>query len=349
MCAVLRGRVRGALIVTSLVASLSGQEDGFQKRDMGRGFLFITERDMAWPADEVRPLPLEAIDERLHRYRLAQPQLVRSMAQSLERYGQMSPIVVCIQENDHVLVDGFKRLSAARRLKGMASLVARRLDVDEQGAKAAIYNLNRMGRPPIELEEAWIVHALVREDGLSQVEAAQLLGRHKSWVNRRLAMLERLCEKAREELRLGLLTPAIARQLTRLPRGNQTAALATAREASLTSRELSGVVDLLLASSTAEQAAFVLSDPRQALRQQSDEYVHRWDPRLSVAGNRAAKRLALLLDCLAKMQSWLRYQGRGELQSCDREPLVAGFRRLVGEARLAAEASEDFVKELNLP
>jgi hypothetical protein len=275
----------------------------------------MTDRDMTWPQDEVRPLRLERIDERLHRYRLAQPKLEKSMAQSLERYGQVSPVVICVHDGEYVLIDGFKRLSAARRLKGLTSLRARRMEVDEQGAKAAIYNLNRIGQRPLELEESWIVHALVREDGLSQVEVAQLLGRHKSWVNRRLAMLERLCEAAREELRLGLLTPAMARQLTRLPRGNQAEALKTAREASLTSRELSGVVDLLLASSTQEQTAFVLSDPRRALRQSADHFVHHWDPRLSVAGNRVAKRLALLLDCLARMQSWLRYQGRGELQA----------------------------------
>lgn len=304
---------------------------------------------MTWPEDEVRLLPLEQIDERLHRYRLAQPKLEKSMAQSLERYGQVSPIVVCIQEDDYVLIDGFKRLRAARTLKGMSRLAARRMDVDEQGAKAAVYNLNRIGQRPLELEESWIVHALVREDGLSQVEAAQLLGRHKSWVNRRLAMLERLCDAAREELRLGLLSPAMARQLTRLPRGNQANALKTARETSLTSRELSGVVDLLLASSTQEQTTFVLDDPRRALRQADDRFVHHWDPRLSVAGNRVAKRLALLLDGLAKMQSWLRYQGRGELQTCDREPLESGFQRLVGEARLVSEISEDFLQELKLP
>jgi hypothetical protein len=108
-------------------------------------------------------------------------------------------------------------------------------------------------------------------------------------------------------------------------------------------------VDLLLASSTGEQTSFVLSDPRRALRQSDQQYVHHWDPRMSVAGNRVAKRLALLLDCLAKMQSWLRYQGRGELQACDREPLEDGFRRLVQEARLTAEASQDFLKELKLP
>ena len=69
---------------------------------------------MTWPEDEVRPLALERIDERLHRYRLAQPKLEKSMAQSLERYGQVSPIVICVQEDDYVLIDGFKRLNAAQ-------------------------------------------------------------------------------------------------------------------------------------------------------------------------------------------------------------------------------------------
>ena len=53
-----------------------------------------------------------------------------------------------------------------------------------------ILALNGTGRGMKELEEAWIVHALVREDGLSQVQVAELLERHKSWVSRRLALLE---------------------------------------------------------------------------------------------------------------------------------------------------------------
>jgi hypothetical protein len=309
----------------------------------------MTDRPVNWPQDQVQPLPLERIDERLCRYRLQDASWERKMVQSLERYGQLSPIVVCLHEEAYVLIDGFKRLRAARVLSGITQLQARHIEVDQQGAKAAIYNLNRIGQRPQELEESWIVHALVREDGLSQVEAAQLLGRHKSWVCRRLAMLERLCESAQDELRLGLLTPALARQLTRLPMGNQADALNTTREASLTCTELSKVVDLLLASSTQEQTAFVLSDPRRALRQADERFTHYWDPRMSVEGNRVAKRLAMLLDCLAKMHSWLKYQGRGTLQACDREPLVDGFRRLVQEAALVSEASHDLVHELNLP
>lgn len=309
----------------------------------------MTDRTAKWTEDAVQPLPLERIDERLCRYRLQNARWEEKMARSLQRYGQMSPVVVCQHDEEYVLIDGFKRLRAARTLTGMGQLQARRLDVDEQGAKAAIYQLNRISQRPHELEESWIVHALVREDGLTQVEAAQLLGRHKSWVCRRLAMLERLCDTAKEELRLGLVTPAIARQLTRLPMGNQAEALHATREASLTSTELSQVVDLLLASSTEEQTTFVLSDPRRALRQADESFVHFWDPRMSAEGNRVAKRLALLLDCLAKMNTWLRYQGRGALQACDREPLEEGFRRLMQESALVSEAARDFVQELSLP
>jgi len=40
------------------------------------------------------------------------------------------------------------------------------LSIDERAAKAAIHGLNSIGGRPSELEEAWIVQALVREDGL---------------------------------------------------------------------------------------------------------------------------------------------------------------------------------------
>ena len=299
-----------------------------------------------WSADEIRSVPLERLDERFRRYRLVDAGAERAVRRSLERYGQLAPIVVWEQDEELVLIDGFKRLQAARTLKGMASLAARCLEVDAQSAKAAIYTLNRLSRPPQELEEAWIVHALVREDGLSQVDAGALLGRHKSWVNRRLAMWERLAEAAKEELRLGLLSPTMARQLTRLPVGNQTEALATAREAALTSAELSGVVDLLLASSTGEQKSLVLQEPRRALRQAQGSPVPSWDPRLSTAGNRVARQLGALLERLAQMHSWLRYSGRGVLLACDREPLQPGFERLLAETAAVREATGDFLAEL---
>jgi len=248
-----------------------------------------------------------------------------------------------------VLVDGFKRLRASRSLKGVTSLQARKLEVDEQGAKAAIFNLNRITSRPNELEESWIIYALVHDDGLEQVEVAQMLSRHKSWVNRRLALIERLTDQAREALRLGLLTPTQARHLTQLPRGNQNAAMQCASQHSLTSRELSEAVRLLQSASTQEQTQFVLEKPREAIRQSQDSYVHQWDPRLSSAGNRIARRLGLLLDLATKMNHWLRLTGRSELGACDRPILLPGFVKLGQECALLAESSSDFIKELQLP
>jgi len=302
-----------------------------------------------WTAEEFRALPLEEIDERYARYRLSVLEAEETMARSLRRYGQISPLVVCLREEVPVLIDGFKRLRAARGLQGFSSLSARRIEADERGAKAAMYGLNRIGRHLGELEEAWLVQALVREDGLSQVEVALLLGRHKSWVCRRLAMMEKLCPAAQEDLRLGLLSPTMARQLTRLPAGNQQEVLETGRRDSLTAAELRGVVDLLLASGTREKAAFVLEKPRAALRESQAGEVRGWDPRLSTAGNRVSRQLAMLLDQLARMANWLRHQGRGDLAMCDRSVLEPAFVRLAAEARMVAELTEDFVKEIHLP
>jgi hypothetical protein len=79
----------------------------------------------------------------------------------------------------------------------------------------------------------------------ASAKAAHLLGQHKSWVCRRLALLEKLSDEVKEDLRLGLLGPALARQLVRLPAGNQEAVLALTRRQTLTAQEVSGVIDLL--------------------------------------------------------------------------------------------------------
>ena len=299
--------------------------------------------------DSVRSLDLTDFDLRFDRYRIIQPKADLLMARSLSKYSQLAPIIYCQLEGSLVLVDGFKRLRAARTLKGTTSLQARLLEVDEHGAKAAIFNLNRITSKPNELEESWIIYALVHDDGLQQIEVAQMLGRHKSWINRRLALIERLTDEAREALRLGLISPTQARHMTQLPRGNQNAAMQCATEHALTSRELSEMVGLLQASSTQEQTQFVLEKPREAIRQSKEHYVHQWDPRLSPAGNRAAKRLGFLLDSASKMNHWLRLSGRSELQACDRPILVESFAKLQQESSLLTESTNDFIKELRIP
>jgi ParB-like chromosome segregation protein Spo0J len=149
---------------------------------------------LRWADNNLLDLKWEEIGEHYGRYRLHVPEAERAMARSLERYGQLSPVVVCRRQDRYELIDGFKRLGAVRGLAQIPRLSARLMEADERQAKAAIYGLNRAGD---RTREAWIIQALVREDGLSQVEVAELLGRHKSWVCRRLALIERLGPKAK--------------------------------------------------------------------------------------------------------------------------------------------------------
>jgi ParB/RepB/Spo0J family partition protein len=268
------------------------------------------------------------------------------MAGSLRRWGQLSPVVVCRRRQELEVLDGFKRLAAARQVAGWATLSVRVVDVDERTAKAAILGLNRGQRPVRELEEAWIVQALVRDDGLTQVEAAHLLGQHKSWVCRRLALLERLSVEVKEDLRLGLLGPALARQLVRLPAGNdasgnervgnQQAVLALVRRETLTAQEVSEVIDLLAGASD-EQAAFVLEKPREALAQVHGVPPGLRDPRLSRAGNWLARHLGHTLEALVRVETWLRTPNERELRAPDRAIVRPLLERVGDQASTVAE------------
>lgn len=293
---------------------------------------------MSWHDGITRPVSLDKLGQRYRRYRLADPEAEEAMAGSLRRWGQLSPVVACARGDTLELIDGFKRFSAARQIRELTSLSVRVLDMDEPTAKAAILSLNRGQRPVRELEEAWVVQGLVRDDGMTQVEAGHLLGRHKSWVCRRLALLEKLSVAVKEDLRLGLIGPSLARELTRLPTGNQEAVLALSRSAALTAQEVSGVIDLLQGASE-EQAAFVLAKPREALKLALGPGMPMAlrDPRLSRAGNWLAWRLRQAHESLVRVENWLRTPNECELHACDRELLQPLLARVGDQAGVVAE------------
>jgi ParB-like chromosome segregation protein Spo0J len=301
------------------------------------------------PSGHLTPVRLDELGDHFRRYRLRVPQAVQAMAQSLRRWGQCAPIVATLREEKPQVLDGFTRREAAQQVRGMTTLSVRLIDVDDRRAKAAIYGLNQTGRRPHELEEAWIVQALVREDGLSQLEAGELLGRHKSWVCRRLALLEKLCTDVRQDLEVGLLTPTAAREIARLPAGNQSEVLDISRREALGSDELGGVVRLLLGAVTAEQKLFVLTKPREALGQAGAAPREGWDPRLSARGNRVSKQLAVLLDRLSWAENFLECRGWTALVASDRLVLGPVFARLARDAKCVAEAAGDLAVEMSRP
>jgi ParB-like chromosome segregation protein Spo0J len=64
-----------------------------------------------WASEKLLELKPEEIGEHYGRYRPHVPEAERAMAKSLERYGQLSPIVVCRRNDRYELIDGFKRLA----------------------------------------------------------------------------------------------------------------------------------------------------------------------------------------------------------------------------------------------
>jgi ParB-like chromosome segregation protein Spo0J len=294
-------------------------------------------------ATELIELALGDIGEYFARYRLRSMSAERVLHASLCRYGQMSPVVVFRWQQRYELIDGFKRLAAARTLPERTSLCARVIEADERTAKAALYALNRASGKTSELEEAWIVHALVREDGLPQVEVAELLGRHKSWVCRRLALIEKLADAAQEELKVGLLTPTCARQLVRLPPGNQVALLDVIRREALTLHEVEGVVTLLLTAPTAARQTSILRAPREALAQSDGPCLPARDPRLSPAGHQIWRRLGVLLELLARIDDWLTQRGLTDLTPRDHHALAPRVARLARDAMSVAVLAQDLV------
>ena len=143
------------------------------------------------------------------------------------------------------ILDGFKRVRAARAL-GLSTLVARVDDVGIVDAKVRLCELHGH-RGLTELEEAWLVRSLYREDNLLQSEIARRMSRHKSWVCRRLMLVESLDVAVQADVRLGLVAPRAAVALSRLPRGNQAAASSVIGRHGLTVRQTELLVDEVLA------------------------------------------------------------------------------------------------------
>lgn len=186
--------------------------------------------------------------EELGRLRLCEAAALTAMERSLVTVGQITPLVVHAATRGYEVLDGFKRLRAARSL-GWTCLWVQVVRVGSVQAKLQLCQSNRAGGLT-EIEEAWVMRALYREDGLTQPEIGRLMARSKSWVNRRLALAEALGDELQVDLRLGLVSATTARELCRLPRGNQQEVATTVKQRGLTTRQTQTLVEAWLAAPT---------------------------------------------------------------------------------------------------
>ncbi len=241
----------------------------------------------------IQDLLLDQIDMSLSDLRIIRPADLEKMRRSLELHGQLQPIVVRQQDGTYQLLDGFKRCHCSKRL-GWSSLRGIVLEVTLCDGVAMILKYNRAGKGLDDYDQALIIYSLVHDHGLDQVSISRLTGYCRSWVSRRLALIEKLCESVQDALRMGLISNTHARSIVKLPRGNQHAIMKIITGDHLSCRDTALLVDKYLSSKSSEEQDYVLSHPMEVIRlAHSDKNI--FDTRLGKKGNRLLKAIELLM------------------------------------------------------
>lgn len=155
-------------------------------------------------------LELHQLELRYEHLRTRTPRRERQLTASLAEVGQLMPIVVVRGGTDgrYVVVDGYKRVRAARRLHE-DTLRAICWDLDEADA-LLLECLMRTGEPDSPLAQGWLLRDLRLRFALALEELARRFDKSASWVSRRLALVEELPAEVQEQVRAGRLSPHAA-------------------------------------------------------------------------------------------------------------------------------------------
>ncbi len=151
-------------------------------------------------------LELHQLELRYAHLRTRVPRRERQLTASLAEVGQLMPVVVVRGggEERYVLLDGYKRLRAARRLH-LDTVRAICWELDEADA-LLLERLMRTGEPDSPLAQGWLLSDLRVRFALALEELARRFDKSPSWVSRRLALVEELPAEVQEHVRAGRLS-----------------------------------------------------------------------------------------------------------------------------------------------
>ncbi|MCG8420225.1 MAG: ParB/RepB/Spo0J family partition protein [Proteobacteria bacterium] len=246
----------------------------------------------------------------------------------MAKHGLLHPVVVNGSEDSKLVVlDGFKRLTVLREQE-QSEVWVRVMHLPEAAAQAAILTYNAGNRGGLsELQEGLVIQSLVRGCKLQQKQVAELVGRHKSWVSRRLLLVEQLCESVQKDLRVGLVSPMVAREVAQLPRGNQARVVQVVRDNGLTSRQAAELCTMHRAANNGQmgQKALeeLLDDPVRFLDRADDKPKSEpRDPRLSEIGERIRRRLVRFDQACCALRYILNRYSVPSLRTSDRRVLA---------------------------
>jgi len=150
------------------------------------------------------------IDLKFAALRVRDPRRVARLIGSLLVHGQQCPVLLVPGDSEHryVLIDGYARVAALRRLV-RDQVQAAVLAAPEAEALILAWTLVHSCRRSA-LEEAWLLRELTAQHGISQRELAARMSRSPAWVSRRLALLDALPESVQLAVGTGRIPPAAA-------------------------------------------------------------------------------------------------------------------------------------------
>ena len=139
--------------------------------------------------NNIQEIPMSKISTHYESYKFIQPKPENVAFNSIQRLGQLAPIIVYpVADKRFEIIDGFKRYRALKKLNAK-TITVNIVRLNSRTVKAAMLFLNQETGTMSDLEEAFIVQSLHTEEKLSQVEISKLLNRHKSWVSRRISLI----------------------------------------------------------------------------------------------------------------------------------------------------------------
>ena len=232
----------------------------------------------------IEDIRIEEFNLSLMGMRLINTTRILQLERSMKIHGQLQPVIARLYEGGIQLIDGYKRLSAAETLV-MDTLQCRLLEVDEQQAKILMLGYNWSNQTMETWEEALILRDLLEKHDVDHRQLAQLTGRSRSWVSRRLSLISKVDEEVSSLIRMGALTSSHARALMRLPRGNQMDIARIMMSFGLSTRMSDRLIDAFLESEDTYQQQQILAHPEPVLWDQPELFEPLYDDRLSSNGN----------------------------------------------------------------
>jgi len=136
---------------------------------------------------------------------------------AIREYGLLSPVVVrrCEQGHYQVLSGECERMVLARMRQTTTQAVVIELSDEPEATRLALL-LSSLKRSPNALSEGLLLKELC-QNRHTQTEVAFMVGRSVSWVNKRLALAERLAVSVVDLVRAGQLCPHTAQEIARMP------------------------------------------------------------------------------------------------------------------------------------